>query len=167
MGVRMAAGQSPPERTKRRSRWSWPLLAPLAFLLIGLGYTAQALGLPLQTALGPGAGFVPILIGVLIIGSAAWALVSRAAGVPPGTRFELGEEAWRVVVLLALLFGYVVLLVPVGHLIAATFLGGGSLWILGRRPWWTAAGLGIGLSIGSWVLFDLVLGLPLPAGPGW
>ena len=163
----MAEGQSPPDRAKRRSRWSWPLLAPLAFLLVGLGYTAQAFGLPLQTALGPGAGFVPILVGLLIIGSAAWALVSGAAGVPPGARFKLGEEAWRVVVLLALLFGYVVLLVPVGHLVAAALLGGASLWILGRRPWWAAAGLGIALSVGSWVLFDLVLGLPLPAGPGW
>lgn len=147
---------------------SWlprPMLAPLAFLLVGVGYTLTALGLPMTTALGPGPGFVPLLIGLLIVGTSIWALVSGATAVPLGEPFPVGDAAWRVSALLALVIGYTILLVPLGHLLSATVMASLALWVLGRRPWWATIGLGLALSVGSWTLFDQVLGLPLPAGP--
>ena len=153
------------ELAARRSRWPWVALAPVAVLLFGLGYTAVALGLPLRSALGPGPGFVPLLIGLLIVVCAAWALLARATAIGPDRPFPLGEEARRVPILVALLAAYIVLLVPLGHLLAAMLLASGGLWVLGRRPWWAAVGIGVALSAGSWVLFDLALGMPLPAGP--
>jgi putative tricarboxylic transport membrane protein len=149
----------------RRSRWPWPLLAPLAVLLLGVGYTVVALRLPLQTALGVGPGFLPSLIGLFIVACAAWALATRATAIPPDQPFPLGEEAGRVPLLLALLVAYLVLLIPLGHLLSGMLMGSASLWVLGRRPWWAAVGIGVALSAGSWALFDLALGLPLPAGP--
>ena len=158
---REGAAELPP----RRSRWSWVALAPLAVLLFGVGYTVVALGLPLQSALGPGPGFVPFLIGLLIVICAAWALLTGTAAIPRDQPFPLGEEAGRVPLLVALLAAYVVLLVPLGHLLAATLMASASAWVLGRRPWWRAIGIGVVLSVGSWVLFDLLLGMPLPGGP--
>ena len=153
------------ELAPRRSRRSWVALAPLAVLLFGAGYTVVALGLPLQSALGPGPGFVPLLIGLLIVICAAWALLTRTAAIPMDQPFPRGEEAGRVPLLVALLAAYVVLLVPLGHLLSATLMASASAWVLGRRPWWLALGIGIVLSVGSWVLFDLLLGMPLPSGP--
>lgn len=149
---------------QRRSRRAWPALAPLVVLLLGASYTVAALGLPLRTALGLGPGFLPLLIGLFVMTCAAWALMTGASAVPPGQPFPLGEQARRVPLLLGLLATYLLLLMALGHLLAGTLMASASLWVLGRRPWWAAAGIGTALSAGSWALFDLVLGLPLPAG---
>jgi len=134
-------------------------------LVFGVAFLLVALRMPLQTALGPGPGFLPVLIGVLIVGSSSVALATGASNVAPGTPFPMGEEARRVPVLLGLMLAYLLLLLPVGHLIAATLLSCGTLWMLGRRPWWAALGIGVSFSTGSWALFALAMGVPLPAGP--
>lgn len=149
----------------RRSRWGWPHLAPLVLLLIGVGYALSALRLPLQTPVGLGPGFVPLLIALLMVGSSIWALLAGVSAVAPDSPFPLDDAAVRVPLLLGLLLAYIVLLNPAGHLIAGSLVASAALWVLGRRPWWAALGYGLLLAVGSWVLFDLLLALPLPAGP--
>lgn len=145
-------------------RWSWTAAAPAAALLFGLVYLLAGRGLALQSSTGPGPGLIPLLAGLLVVASAAWALATGASAVPSGTAFPRGEAAWRVPALLGLLASYLVLLPIVGHLIVMIPVASAATWVLGRRPWWAAVAVGVGMSVGSWALFELVLGVPLPAG---
>jgi putative tricarboxylic transport membrane protein len=67
--------------------------------------------------------------------------------------------------LVALLVVHVFLIVPAGWPVAATVLFAGSAVVLGARPWWRAALIGLVLALVLQVAFAGGLGVSLPAGP--
>jgi len=75
-----------------------------------------------------------------------------------------GSDALRVLAVLATSLGYVVLLPYVGHPVAATLVTLAVLQVMHVRGWVLKVGLSLGLGLGSYYLFAVVLGVPLPAG---
>ena len=81
---------------------------------------------------------------------------------PPVTRREAAFAAGTF----GLLISYAFLLDAVGFLIATpvvlivTMSG-----LLRMRRWALILSLGVGFTIGAWVIFDVMLGTPLPRGP--
>jgi len=71
---------------------------------------------------------------------------------------------WRQVATLATLLIYPLLIEPAGFP-AATFLGAGALSRILGATWLGAVALGLIVGPGLWVLFDPLLGLPLPLLP--
>ena len=59
---------------------------------------------------------------------------------------------------------YIILLIPVGHSIAAGVLGIIVLQAMGGYRWLTKIGVAIGMGLGSYLLFDILFKVHLPKG---
>jgi hypothetical protein len=115
---------------------------------------------------GPGAGYFPLRIGLLLIGVAGLLVLGQLLAVAgAGGRFAEPGALRRVAVLLAptLLFGAAI--APLGTYVPmAMFL----LW-MARGPagarWPVALGLAVGAPAAFFLLFEAWLGVPLAKGP--
>jgi putative tricarboxylic transport membrane protein len=154
-----------------RRRWGELVLAA-AIAALG-GYVLVAAGsitVPGSTnTLGPRA--FPYLVGgmLLVAGIALVVLVlSGRAGEEEG-----GEDVdptvktdWLTVVLLVVvLVVHVFTINVIGWPFAAAILFAGAAVVLGARPWWRSALVGLVLGLVVQVIFGGLLGLSLPAGP--
>lgn len=125
----------------------------VAYGVVGRNYESAFTSDPL----GPSA--FPQLLAVAL-GITALVLLFRPG---PGVEWPHGLALVRQIVAVAVLLAYAFVLEPVGF-IPATAAAIAVLAVqLGGR-WGPAAVLGLGVSIGLFILFDPVLGLPLPAG---
>jgi hypothetical protein len=146
-------------------------LARFAPLVLGLGYLAYALTLPIGTFLEPGIGFFPVVVGVMFVVFAATSLIRRRgeATEPPETIDEdteaedaqVGDEAWKVLVLAGMIAGYVVATAFVGHFIATALFVFCALRLVGSRRWPMQLVAAVAISVASYFLFESALGVPL------
>jgi hypothetical protein len=137
---------------------AWALLA-----LAVAGAVESARLLPYGVVRNPGPGFYPwwvsLALGVLaLVLLGQWLLAARH--VRPG---EDGRFV-KVVGVLAVLTVYAVLLEPVGYPIATFVLVLFMLRVTDPQRWPVAFGMGLLAAGGSYVLFGVWLGVPLPAG---
>jgi putative tricarboxylic transport membrane protein len=107
----------------------------------------------------------PILLGVVLAGlGVTMSLLARTAGggsIAPVTRRETVIVAGTIGVLVL----YAFLLERVGFLIATPVVIALAMWGLVRaRRARLIAGLAIGFTLGCWVIFNALLGTPLPRG---
>jgi putative tricarboxylic transport membrane protein len=112
----------------------------------------------------------PIVIGVVLIVLAA----ILAVAIPRGSvgEADAGEDVdptvsgdWRTVGLLVALFiGLILLVNPLGWVIASTLFFGGAATILGSRHYIRNISIGLVLALVSFYGFYSGLGIPLPAG---
>jgi len=133
--------------------------------LLAVAYLAEAMRYPRGTMAQPGPGLFPLAVGVLLL------IVAVGSGLEvwlDGTSGDMGwprgSDALRVLAVLATSLGYVVLLPYVGHPVAATLVTLAVLQVMHVRGWVLKVGLSLGLGLGSYYLFAVVLGVPLPAG---
>ncbi len=80
-----------------------------------------------------------------------------------GTEWPNRVVLLRQLVLVAALVGYALLLDPIGF-VAATVLIVGFMAVLMGAKWWQAGLTGVLSSVALYLLFNTVLGLPLPTG---
>ncbi len=132
------------------------------FLLIGIGDVVGSLRLPLGTPLDPKPGFFPLLAGAFLSGLSIIYLVYAFLKVGPGK--QAFRIAWRPGLLIIGLFIYSIILDPVGYVIAMIVLSLMILRILETTTWWKVATISLTASIGSYLLFDRILGVTLPPG---
>lgn len=102
----------------------------------------------------------PIIVGA-VLGLASLAILLLPDAAPEWPRIgRLIEIALAIAVLVA----YTLALPEVGFVIATMFASGYLSWRLGARPI-AAAIAGVGISLGIYVVFHLILGLTLAKGP--
>lgn len=154
-----------------RRRWGELVLA-LATTALG-AYVLAAAGditVPGSTnTLGPRA--FPYLVGGMLVLAGVVLVVLVLSG--RAGQEEAGEDVdpeartdWLTVVLLvATLIVHVFAINVVGWPFAAAILFAGASIVLGARPWWRAALIGLVLGLVIQVIFGGLLGLSLPAGP--
>ncbi|WP_125772832.1 tripartite tricarboxylate transporter TctB family protein [Antribacter gilvus] len=148
------------------------LVLALATLALGVFVVVQAgsISVPGSTnTLGPRA--FPYLVGAMaaVVGAVLVVAVLRGRygqeeggeDVDPGVSTD-----WLTVGLLcAVLVVHVFTINLIGWPFAAAILFGGASVVLGARPWWRAALVGLVLGLLIQVLFGGLLGLSLPPGP--
>jgi hypothetical protein len=138
---------------------------PLTLLVAAGVYLTVALRLPFGAAERPGAGFYPVIVGVfaIVVALAATANAYRSA---PGTApIELDAPSRRrVVISVVALVAFCLALPWIGYPAAAFGFVTVILRYLGGR-WTTALLTGALSSAGSYVLFAVLLDVPLPRGP--
>jgi putative tricarboxylic transport membrane protein len=137
------------------------LLGGLFCAALGAGFCAGALRLHIGTATEPQPGFFPFFGGAALVALAA-ILFSRAWQ-GKGERASFGDLR-RPAALVASLVVYLVTLNVLGYVIATSVLAVAVLKILDTPSWGLAIGIGTGLSVGTYLLFDRLLGMGLPQG---
>ena len=139
---------------------------------LGLLVIVSAILLPeSRIARGPvGPAAVPVLVGGLLIIVSVFLAIDvwrGGRGEPEGGEdIELGGGTdWRTIGMLAAAFVANALLIePLGWVFSGAILFWGSAFALGSRHYIRDAVIAFGLSIGSWYLFALALGIVLPPG---
>lgn len=127
-------------------------------LAVAYGLQARGFESPILTdPLGPSA--FPKLLAVLLGLSSIYLIVRP----DPGGQWPRGLALMHLVLTVVVLVAYAFILVPVGF-IPATFVALSVLALqLGTR-FVPSAVMGLAASVGLYVVFDPLLGLPLPAG---
>ncbi len=139
---------------------------------LGVLVVVSALSLPESlTARGPvGPAAVPVVVGTLLIvvsGFLAVDVFRGGRGEPEGGEdIELsGSSDWRTIGLLVAAFAANALLIEsLGWPISGAILFWGAAFALGSRHHVRNAVIALVLSVGSWYLFVLGLGISLPVG---
>ena len=138
---------------------------PLLLLVAAGVYLTLALRLPFGAAARPGAGFYPVIVAVFAIVVALMATASAFRSGPGAVAVELDAASRRRVVLsVVALVAFCLVLPWVGYPAAAFAFVTVVLRYLGGR-WTTALLTGVLSSAGSYVLFAVLLDVPLPRGP--
>jgi putative tricarboxylic transport membrane protein len=140
---------------------------PLVLLVAAGVYLTLALRLPFGAAARPGAGFYPVIVAgfAVLVALAATASAFRSAPGAETKAVELDAAARRrVVISVVALVAFCLVLPWVGYPAAAFAFVAVVIRYLGAR--WTAALLtGALSSAASYVLFAVLLDVPLPRGP--
>ena len=139
---------------------------------LGLLVVVSALLLPeSRIARGPvGPAAVPVVVGGLLVVTSVFLAVDvwrGGRGEPEGGEdIELtGRSDWRTVAMLAAAFlANALLIEPLGWVFSGAILFWGSAFALGSRHYVRDAVIAVALSIGSFYLFALGLGIVLPPG---
>ena len=137
---------------------------PLVLLVAAGVYLTLALRLPFGAAARPGAGFYPVIVAVFAIVVALMATASAFRGGPGVVAVELAAAArHRVVISVMALVVFCLVLPWVGYPAAAFAFVTVVLRYLGSR-WTTALLTGALSAAGSYVVFAVLLDVPLPRG---
>ena len=140
-------------------------VVPLVLLVAAGVYLTLALRLPFGAAARPGAGFYPVFVAVFAIVVALAATASAYRSAPGTVAIELDAASRRrVVISVVALVAFCLALPWIGYPVAALAFVTVILRYLGGR-WTTALLTGVLSSAGSYVLFAVLLDVPLPRGP--
>jgi putative tricarboxylic transport membrane protein len=141
----------------RRDRWSAAGLAVLAaaYLVANLRYS-------LDTLAAPGPGVFPLAAGVALLVLAGWQVVVPARG--PDRAAEVASRPRNPLLMIGLLGLYAASLGVLGFLPSSFVLVLLAARLMGAPGWMRPAMLALGVTIATWLVFVVWLGVPLPAG---
>jgi putative tricarboxylic transport membrane protein len=135
-------------------------LVAAAIGLIGLAF---GVSYGVWEGAGPGAGFFPALSGAALAGVGVLIAIRDPAPEPEtaaGEGFRLPRQSGYIVGL----FAFALLMERLGAIPVIVLL---FLWILAgieRLPWRVVLPVTAGAALGAWLLFDVLLRVPLPRG---
>lgn len=138
------------------------ILVAIFFLFIATVFTVGGIRLRLGTPMEPQPGFFPFLGGVTLIILAGILLVQGWQGKSSGTQ-AFGKLRGPLLLIVGLV-AYVAALEITGYIIATTLLSAIVLRILEAKSFLVLSIISLILGVGSYFIFDKLLGVPLPAG---
>lgn len=142
-------------------------------LAAGIVYEVMALRMPRGRIGQPGPGFFPMIVGAVLVLTAAACLVQALASrrsdspasAPAGDEAPIAaRQTSKTWLLLGFLVLYVLTLQPVGFPIAVIVFLMASIWAFGYRKWLPALGIAAALTVVSYLTFIVWLKVPLPLG---
>jgi len=133
----------------------------ICFLGIGIGFTIGAIRLQIGKPTEPQPGFFPFLGGVILIVLSAIFLFRAQLGRTGETR-AFGKLRSPSIVVLGLIL-YVAGLEPLGYIVATALLSAAVLRVL-ETKFRVLFPVSLLLAVGSYILFDRLLGVTLPGG---
>jgi hypothetical protein len=138
-------------------------VAGAAFVLGGVLVFIMSGDLPFGTLASPGAGMMPKLVLIVLIAFGA-ILVLRASESPP-----LADVAWsdfrHAATVVVIAGAAIALYTVIGFVLSVSTLIFVLLYFVERRNVWAAGAVSIGVTVGSYVLFNTLLKSPLPPMP--
>jgi putative tricarboxylic transport membrane protein len=117
---------------------------------------------------GPGPGFMPFWLGLVMAVLAAMLLLSSLKQKDPGAAWlPSGEGLKRLLVVLAVSIAYVALLRVIGMTVGTALFLIVLIRFLDRQPWWMCFAIGVAAAIGNYLVFVYWLKVPFPEGMFW
>lgn len=149
----------PPEplegvRGRRIARWG----AVALLGAVGVIAIIMSIGFGLGSGTRPGPGLWPFLAAVLMLGSTAVVAITDTLD----DYESWGTESVRTLLALASLVVFAVLFTLLGFTVPAILLMFLWLRMFGQMRWLHAALLAVGGALALFLLFDVVLGVPMP-----
>ncbi len=133
-------------------------------LIFGAAAAYESAKLPFGTVHNPGQGFFPWWTSVVII-LLALILLVRALRLRSSAAQEESGRITRVAALLVVLAAYSFLLDPLGYPLCTFLLVLFMLRATDPQRWTVALGMALMTAVGSYIVFAVWLGVPLPRGP--
>ena len=121
--------------------------------------------MPPSNTFGPGAGFLPFWLGVAMALLAIILLVTatrepaRAGGPSP---FPTGRPVVAILETVGALAAFILLLEPLGFLVAIALLTAFLLRVVEREGWTTTLVVAVANAAGLYIVFKILLGVSLP-----
>ncbi len=134
-----------------------------ALLCVGMLFAAQALRLPLGTVGMPGAGFFPLVAGIVLAGLCVLIGAELFGSRRRGEAVALGHR--DVVVAVAAMGAVPFVFENLGAYLSLGLFSAALLFFVGRIPLSRAVPAAARGMVGVWYFFKIVLGLQLPNGP--
>jgi hypothetical protein len=138
------------------------IVGSLFLFFLGIGAVIGAIRLHVGSPTEPQPGFFPFLGGISLIVFSIIIFLKGRAG-PPRKKVASGE-IWRPVLLLAVMIALVAVLGRVGYVIGTFIASGLILRIMNVKSWRVLLLTSLCLSVGTYILFDKLLGIELPVG---
>lgn len=134
----------------------------VAFAVFGLLFTLEARNLDYMGEFAPGAGFLPLWLGLILFALVIGYLVTTRKSTGEPSESSSGRKVFAVSAGLAACVG---LINWIGFAAAiAAYLLYLLRWVE-RRSWALSAGLAVGTTLSLYLIFRVWLGVPLPRGP--
>ena len=147
------------------------LIAGFVGLLLSLAYGHHAwTTLPMGLIRQPGAAVFPLIVATLMAVSSLMILFEemRSLDSEEGPlRLPRGAGLHRLLGVVASLVGYGVMAYLVGHLIASVLLSLAFIHLINPGSWVRTVVIGLAISLSTYGMFVLMLGVPLPKGVLW
>ena len=160
------AEQSAAQRPALRQK-SAELTVAALFFIVGaiVVYDSVRLGIRWHEVHGPGAGYFPFYIGLIICASA---LVNAVrAWIVPAAKNKTFVELGQLKLVLSVLVPTAVFATAVtwiGIYVSAVLFIGFFMRGLGKYPWWKVVAVGVGTTAVLYVVFEKWFKVPLPKG---
>ncbi len=142
-------------------------ITSIVLFMLSVFYVAEALKMPLRAGKSPGAGWLPLILGILMILLSVLLLVSaarRPASADSVVTWPTGRGLINNLSILGCLAVSIVVLETAGYL-ASTFVFLLILFfVLGKYSWKFSVPFALGSAIALYWLFKVWLNIPLPAG---
>lgn len=117
----------------------------------------------------PGSGFFPMVLGIVLgilslIILAGGVIAKRAATTKQLVVKKRSFFTMNALIVVAVLICYGLLLVPLGFIVTTFLLFTALFKFVADQKWLPSLGEALALSLGSYIIFEVLLGVPLPYG---
>jgi putative tricarboxylic transport membrane protein len=140
-------------------------ISGVLLLIFGAGFAAGARQYPYWTPTGPGSGFLPLWLGVVMAALAIALFVGAMRRPDPGEAWlPEGRGLVRLIVVVVATIAFVWLLPFLGMTLATFLFLVGILRFLERHSWFATVGVALATSAANWLVFIHWLNVPFPTG---
>ena len=134
--------------------------------LLGVVYLLTTLQYRVGSPSHPGAGFYPLVVaGLLLLSSiGAYLEVIRTDAFRSESAMPWGKHLWRPLSIFLAIAVYIIVLPYAGCIFGGMIVIFVALQAIGGIRWYSKIIITIGIAVGSYLLFDTLLGVSLPMG---
>ena len=141
------------------------LATGITVFVLSLGYLLMSFQYDMGTANRPGPGLYPMCVGCVLLLCSAGTVVSTFLNPPAGTiEWPTGISRWKIIALLVVTLFYALTIEILGYIICTSIIVFVSVQVMGVRSWPLKIGLTLAMTILVYILFGIILNLPLPRG---
>jgi hypothetical protein len=135
----------------------------LLLLAFGASFAVGARQFPYSTPNGPGSGFLPFWLGLVMAALALMLLVSAMRATDPGPAWlPSGRPLVRIGVVVVATALFVALMGVVGMALGTALFLVGLLRFLEGHGWGVTLSVAAGTALVNWLIFSYWLGVPFP-----